>query len=289
MPKPASPYKKIFLESYPTLVNLFPRRRSLIQDTLEKWRLKPPPEFQGRQVTRPDARTMRLWRAEVESVREEVESVREERWIDEPWDGKSAGHVPIGWLWGLDWFARSTEWEKPLTQTQAEHAQRLYTSLEDLDLSAVWVLVNEFTIQDQIRYSYGEAYFERFTTIDSLNAIIAFKPWRSRNTKQYLQWTDALPPTGEPDPDAVRVRQHRYSRSLGPPFFLTIRFEQTFSIDGEFMAQLVVHLSHLIGNPFDDARSVAQYLPAEVIKQFKNDVYKGMSWQEILVKEYMNE
>ena len=149
------------------------------------------------------------------------------------------------------------------------------------------MLVNEYTIQDQIKHSYGEAYFDRFTTTESLNQIVALKPWKEQNREAYLQLTDALPPTGEPDSEAFQIRTFGDSPPIGPPFFLTSRFDQASWNEGEFMAQLTVHLSHLIGNPFDDARPVAQYLHADVIEQFKTDEYEGMSWQKILVKEHI--
>jgi hypothetical protein len=154
-------------------------------------------------------------------------------------------------------------------------------------LSAVWILVNEYAIQDQIRHSYTEAYFERFTTVESLNQIVAIKPWIARNSEAYLQLTDTLPPIGEPDPETIPINTFPYSRPLGPPLFLASRVDHASRHDDEFIERLTVHLSHLIGNPFNRDRPVSQYLREEVIEQFEHDDYEGMSWQEILVKEHI--
>lgn len=272
MPAPTSPFKKVFRTVY-LQTERDGDRRNAIFVIRQGWKTNRPSGI-VKSVKLPDLRTMRLWRAEIE---------KGHRWKDGPWDGKTVSHVPIGWMMGLDWLAEAAQ-HYGLTQTQAKHAMRLYTSLDKLDLSGVWVLVNEYTIQDEMSHVYDDQEFSVLTVIQDLDAVVALRPWTPAGQSSYLRMIQSAPISELSGIGFIPVKTNPHLGMLSPPLFLHSRVVYALSTGNEFLSQLTVHFGHLIGNPLFAKKPVARLLQGEVLERFKQDDFEGLSWQEIMAK-----
>jgi len=279
MPSKTSPYKRYFKEDYPEH-ELAAGKRNAISSLRSKWKVFKPPNCFGDDIKVPDKRTMRTWRNELFGDDRQRLS-----WVDPTWSGEITGDPPLGWMHGLNLIAQIAQ-DKKLTERQARHAQLIYSSVTELDLAGVWVLVNEYTIFDRIRHEFGDAAADRTTTRNGLAMLLAFKPWLPENQSAYLGFTDPFIYKDGQD-EVIQLRTVGYLKPTGPPFFLATRYERSLDLDFEFMAKLIVHFSHLIGNPFSTNRPIAGYTSREwgIVSQFSCDPFSGMSWQEIVAAE----
>tara|TARA_B100001971_G_scaffold209467_1_gene233109 strand:+ start:1188 stop:1397 length:210 start_codon:yes stop_codon:yes gene_type:complete len=59
------------------------------------------------------------------------------------------------------------------------------------------------------------------------------------------------------------------------------------TLESNFFSELIIHFSHLIGNPFSKTQLTSKFIPLETVKRFEADTFKGMTWQDILVWEHI--
>lgn len=275
MPAPESPYKNLFFQVYPGIKKTT-ARRDVTSAIRARWEVERPKGISG---NLPTLRTMRGWRAEVDKQIDDAPP-----WNDDDWDGETAEHVPIGWLLGLNWIALAARGGE-LLQTEAEHAKRLHSSLDGLDLAGVWVLINEYAALDYLIHIYPESDSRILMTRSGLDAVVAFRPWTQEGQKSYLRMVGRLTLTQRQGVGWIPMNANLKTDGYGLPTFLVSRVNDDLTTHDYFNVRLTVHFSHLIGNPIESNQRTREMLLGESVEQFSNDVLKGMSWQEILAQE----
>jgi len=272
MPAPESQYKKRFFQLYPEFSRTNDRR-NVLTVMRRSWQME-----SRKEQSLPTLRTMRQWRSEFDQQTAGVEP-----WTDPPWDGQTADNVPIGWLLGLHWIANKAQ-GSGLTQSQAKHAIRLYGSLDLLDLAGVWVLVNEYAKQDEMKHLYNSEEYGIFTETPDLDAIITFRPWTSEGKDGYSKMISQEPTHTSPGVRFFPAKTDPQGAIVGPPLFLGSQVEYGMAMSNSMAAQLAVHFAHTIGNPLVDNDEAGQLLSEETIKKFDTDPFESMSWQEIVAQ-----